>query len=182
MKYTIETIISTEHSNQYLLFWGHQRNKEGSISKSCFSQWWTSNFVVEGVTYLTAEHFMMAKKAKLFKDDVVLDKIIACKTPEEAKKLGRQVKNYDQKTWEDSRFEIVKLANYFKFTQNLQLKEFLIETKTSILVEASPVDSIWGIGLAAEDKNAQNPKEWKGLNLLGFALMEVRDQLINEKK
>jgi len=174
MKYNIEN-IATEST--FLFFWGHQPNKDGSISKTCFSQWWLSSFEVDKVTYKTAEHWMMAKKAELFNDKEVLEKIIKANSPAEAKKLGREVKNYDDKLWLANRYEIVKQGNYHKFSQNIDLKMFLLNTKDRVLVEASPVDPIWGIGMASDHKDVMNPEKWKGLNLLGFALMEVRDEL-----
>jgi ribA/ribD-fused uncharacterized protein len=174
MKYNIENITQ---DSKFLFFWGHQPNKDGSISKTCFSQWWLSSFEVDKVIYKTAEHWMMAKKAKLFNDDEVLAKIIKANSPAEAKKLGREVKNYDDKLWLANRYEIVKEGNYHKFNQNAALKTFLINTNDRVLVEASPVDPIWGIGMASDHKDVLNPEKWKGLNLLGFALMEVRDEL-----
>ena len=174
MKYNIENTIP---ESKFLFFWGHQPNKDESISKTCFSQWWLSSFEVNNVIYKTAEHWMMAKKAELFKDDQVLAKIIKANSPAEAKKLGREVKNYNENLWLAARFEIVKEGNYHKFSQNPELKTFLLNTKNRVLVEASPVDAIWGIGMASDDKDIMNPKKWKGLNLLGFALMEVRDEL-----
>jgi len=174
MKYTIENIVQ---ESKFLFFWGHQPNKDGSISKTCFSQWWLSSFEVDKVIYKTAEHWMMAKKAELFKDDQVLAKIIKANSPAEAKKLGREVKNYNETLWLAARFDIVKEGNYQKFSQNSDLKNFLINTNDRVLVEASPVDAIWGIGMAGDHKDVLNPEKWKGLNLLGFALMEVRDEL-----
>jgi len=174
MKYTIENIVQ---ESKFLFFWGHQPNKDRSISKTCFSQWWLSSFEVDKVIYKTAEHWMMAKKAELFKDDQVLAKIIKANSPAEAKKLGREVKNYNETLWLAARFDIVKEGNYHKFSQNSDLKNFLINTNDRVLVEASPVDAIWGIGMAGDHKDVLNPEKWKGLNLLGFALMEVRDEL-----
>jgi len=174
MKYNIDNIAP---ESKFLLFWGHQPNKDGSISKTCFSQWWLSSFEVDKVIYKTAEHWMMAKKAELFKDDEVLKKILLAKSPAEAKKLGREVKNYNETLWLAARFEIVKEGNFYKFSQNPELKTFLLNTNDRVIVEASPVDAIWGIGMASDHTDALNPKKWKGLNLLGFALMEVRDEL-----
>jgi len=174
MKYNIENIAA---ESKFLFFWGHQTNEDGSISKTCFSQWWLSSFEVDKVIYKTAEHWMMAKKAELFKDDTVLEKILQAKSPAEAKKLGRQVKNYHENLWLAARFEIVKEGNNHKFSQNPELKTFLLNTKNRVLVEASPVDAIWGIGMAGDHKDVMNPEKWRGLNLLGFALMEVRDEL-----
>ncbi|WP_202700515.1 NADAR family protein [Flavobacterium sp. UGB4466] len=174
MKYNIDTIAP---ESKFLFFWGHQPTKDGSISKTCFSQWWLSAFTVDKVTYKTAEHWMMAKKAELFNDNEVLAKIIKANSPAEAKKLGRQVKNYDDTLWLANRFEIVTQGNYHKFSQNPDLKAFLLNTDERVIVEASPVDPIWGIGMAGDHKDVLNPEKWKGLNLLGFALMEVRDEL-----
>ncbi|OXG08070.1 hypothetical protein BC749_101255 [Flavobacterium araucananum] len=174
MKYNIENITP---ESKFLFFWGHQPNKDGSISKTCFSQWWLSSFEVDKVTYKTAEHWMMAKKAELFNDDVVWAKIIKANSPADVKKLGREVKNYDDKLWSAARYEIVKQGNYHKFSQNADLKTFLLNTSDRVIVEASPVDPIWGIGMAGDHKDVLNPTKWKGLNLLGFALMEVRDEL-----
>ena len=174
MKYDIKDIAP---ESKFLFFWGHQPSKDGIITKTCFSQWWVSPFIVDGITYKTAEHWMMAKKAELFNDNEVLEKIIQANSPAEAKKLGREVKNYDDVLWLANRYEIVKQGNFHKFSQHSDVKEFLINTKEIILVEASPVDAIWGIGMASDHKDIQNPEKWRGLNLLGFALMEVRDEL-----
>ncbi|GAB3711521.1 NADAR family protein [Spirosoma flavus] len=180
MTYSREWLIgNVERGNRlkYLFFWGHQKSKSGDLTASCFSQWWPSSFVVDNVRYNTAEHWMMAQKALLFGDQELVTKIIACKSPAEAKSLGRQVRNFDEAIWNNKRFEIVVQGNLQKFSQHPDLKEFLLNTKDRILIEASPVDNIWGIGLAADSDKAESPEEWKGLNLLGFALMEVRDQL-----
>lgn len=177
MKYSIEKLISAKQNNKQLFFWGHQPNKDGSISKTCFSQWWLSSFKVDGIEYKTAEHWMMAKKAMLFNDILNFEKIIKANSPAEAKKLGREVINYVDSVWLENRFEIVREGNFHKFSQNKDLQTFLINTKERILVEASPVDPIWGIGMAVEHKDINNHEKWKGLNLLGFALMEVRDEL-----
>ena len=173
-KYTVEDI---KKGDKFLMFWGHQPAPNGEITKTCFSQWWLSSFVHEGVNYKTAEHWMMAKKAELFGDTTILAKILNAKTPAEAKKLGREVNDYDDDIWVKSRFEIVRQGNYLKFSQNEALKDYLLATDKRILVEASPVDSIWGIGLAHDHPDATYPEKWKGLNLLGFALMQVRDEL-----
>ncbi|GGX02734.1 NADAR family protein [Aquimarina muelleri] len=180
MKYNIEQTqkqFNQEENIKFMFFWGHTPNKDGSIGKSCFSQWWQSNFEVKGVTYKTAEHWMMAEKARLFKDHTILDEIIKVSHPMEAKKLGRKIKNFDPKIWDAHKYKIVKQGNLHKFSQHKDLAEFLLSTKQEIIVEASPNDNIWGIGMAQDNKNAQNPNLWKGNNLLGFALMEVRDEL-----
>jgi len=177
MKYNAEALINENQSHKYLFFWGHQAAKDGSVTKSCFSQWWHAPFTVNEIEYKTAEHWMMAKKAILFNDKEIFEKIMLSKSPAEAKKLGREVTNYIDSVWLENRFDIVKEGNFHKFSQNEELKTFLLNTGDRILVEASPVDTIWGIGLTGDDENASRPEKWKGLNLLGFALMEIRDQL-----
>jgi hypothetical protein len=143
-----------------------------------FSQWWDRHpFAIDGVTYATAEHYMMASKARLFGDKAVLQKILAARTPGEAKKLGRMVEGFDDEAWVKHRWEIVVAGNVAKFGQHAALRRYLVETGKKVLVEASPMDRIWGIGMAAHNPDAQNPVAWKGLNLLGFALMEARAQL-----
>ena len=176
LKWHIENFEKGER-DKYLFFWGHQKSKDGALTASCFSQWWTSPFVVDDVRYNTAEHWMMAQKALLFNDKEVFANVIAANSPAEVKALGRQVRNFNEAVWNAKRFEIVVAGNLQKFLQNKDLKEFLLNTKDRVLVEASPVDRIWGIGLAADNEKATNPKRWNGLNLLGFALMEVRDML-----
>ncbi|WP_273211975.1 NADAR family protein [Runella zeae] len=178
--YNIEELISQFEKGQrlkYLFFWGHQPSKNGDITQSCLSQWWFSTFVVNSVKYNTAEHWMMAQKALLFDDIEVYHKIINTQSPAEAKALGRKVSHFDEKIWLRERERIVVEGSWHKFSQNEDLKAFLLNTKDRILVEASPVDKIWGIGPAANDEKVENPKLWKGLNLLGFALMKVRDRL-----
>lgn len=160
----------------YLFFWGHRPSKDGRITKTCLSQWWPSPFTVAGTPYATAEHWMMAKKAELF-DPEKLPEILAAPTPEAAKALGRKVRNFDADRWAADRFALITEGNRHKFAQNLELAAWLRETGTQILVEASPVDAIWGIGLAADHPDAPHPARWPGLNLLGFALMAVRREL-----
>jgi ribA/ribD-fused uncharacterized protein len=166
----------------FLFFWGHRPAKDGRITKSCFSQWYESPFEVAGVTYPTAEHYMMAAKAALFGDVQTRERILAATTPGAAKALGRQVVGFDEETWAQERMRIVVDANLGKFTQNAQLSQFLLNTGDQVLVEASPVDRVWGIGLAAEDPDTRHPSGWRGLNLLGFALMEVRDVLAHRQR
>lgn len=182
MKYHLDWLkqkLGKKEKLKFLFFWGHQTRKEGTIGKNCFSQWWESKFVIEGVDYKTAEHWMMAEKARLFKDYEKLELIIKCNSPAEAKKIGREVRNFELAVWEEKRYEIVKKGNFHKFSQHSTLKEYLLKTGERILVEASPHDRIWGIGLTSDNENSNNPSEWKGLNLLGFILMEVRDELTN---
>jgi len=117
---------------------------------------------------------MMAEKARLFNDKQALEKILAANDPAEAKDLGRTVKGYKEDLWKKHRVDIVVRGNQAKFSQNEKLKAFLKTTGDAVLVEASPHDKIWGIGLEQSHTDAGNPAKWRGLNLLGFGLMEVR--------
>jgi ribA/ribD-fused uncharacterized protein len=167
---------------KYLCFWGHTKNNSQQVSKTCFSQWYDSRFEIDGTVYPTAEHFMMAEKARLFENKsdtnaALLRKIIEATHPQKAKQLGRQIEGFTNEVWNQHRFDAVVRGNVAKFSQNPMLTEFLLNTGKRVLVEASPVDKVWGTGLAEDHDDATNPFKWKGLNLLGFALMEVREIL-----
>ena len=175
-KWLIDVINSGKDPN-YIFFWGHHARDDGQIAKSCFSQWWPSNFTVDGDLFVTAEHWMMAQKAALFSDIEIYNKIIETSDPKAVKELGRKVKNFEPNIWDQEKFEIVVNGNFHKFKQNEDLKEFLLSTDDRVIVEASPLDDIWGIGLKQDDKNARHPGLWQGPNLLGFAIMTARDLL-----
>ncbi|PQO47553.1 NADAR family protein [Blastopirellula marina] len=162
---------------EYLMFWGHQPSKDGAIYHSCMSQWFEVAFTIDGQLYPTAEHWMMAAKARLFDDAETLAKIIYADTPREAKRLGRLVRGFDEQVWNAEARRLVTAGNLAKFSQNEPLKEYLLSTGDAVLVEASPYDRIWGIGLKARDPQAADPQTWQGQNLLGFALMDVRAAL-----
>lgn len=162
---------------KYLCFWGHRPRPDGSIGPSCLSQWWPSPFTVDGVGYATAEHWMMAGKARLFADAEAERRVLAAAHPAGAKKAGRLVRGFDEAVWERERFRIVVEGSVHKFASDPALRAFLLGTGGRVLVEASPVDRVWGIGLAADDEAAQDPERWRGPNLLGFALMAAREQL-----
>ncbi|QRR03092.1 NADAR family protein [Dyadobacter sandarakinus] len=182
-KYNLNWLIQQERNGaalKYLLFWSHIRRHGEEIGKYCFSQWFELPFAVDGVTYLTSEHWMMAAKAQLFGDLKTYEQIIRAEKPGAAKELGRLVMHFDEKVWERERFRIVVEGNVQKFGQNPAYADFLVKTGNRILVEASPRDPVWGIGLAEDDENARDPERWPGLNLLGFALMEARDILRNQ--
>ncbi len=162
---------------EFLPFWSHRQRTDGVVSASCLSQWFPARFEIEGVAYATAEHFMMAEKARLFDDRAILAKVLAAPTPDEAKSLGRKVRDYDDARWMAHRFDAVVRGNAAKFAQSPALRAFLLATGRRVIVEASPVDAIWGIGMSADDTRVGDPAQWQGLNLLGFALMVVRAQL-----
>lgn len=160
---------------EMLFFWGHTESPDHKLSKFCLSQWWESHFEVDGVGYYSMEQYMMAEKARLFEDHSVLLKIMNEKNPKAIKALGREVRYFDELVWDENKYEIVVRGNYAKFSQNRYLKEYLLGTEGRILVEASPYDCVWGIGKRVGDVGIEDPRTWKGKNMLGFALMEVRD-------
>ncbi|TMF13480.1 MAG: NADAR family protein [Chloroflexi bacterium] len=162
---------------KYVLFWGHTAPPNGAIGPHVLSQWWPASFEVERVRYKSAEQFMMASKAALFGDHRVSGLILRAKGPQQAKGLGRQVRGFDEQRWSDHRYSLVITGNLAKFSQNPDLRAYLLGTGDRVLVEASPVDRIWGIGLSRDDPRAGKPSLWRGKNLLGFALMEVRERL-----
>jgi ribA/ribD-fused uncharacterized protein len=165
---------------RYLFFWSHRPPRGGGIGPGCLSQWWPSAFEVDGLAYPSAEHYMMAGKARLFGDEATAEAIRAATDPAAAKALGRRVRGFDERRWASEREAIVTRGNLAKFSADPALREFLVGTGERVLVEASPVDRIWGIGRAADDELAARPEAWRGLNLLGFVLMDVRDEISRE--
>ncbi|WP_372409965.1 NADAR family protein [Streptomyces luteireticuli] len=162
---------------KYVHFWGHRPRRDGGVGPGCFSQWWPSPFTVDGVAYPTAEHWMMAGKARLFADAEAEARVLAAGHPKQAKDAGRTVRGFDEEEWRRHRFALVVEGSVHKFAAHPELTEYLLGTGERVLVEASPLDRVWGIGLAAADEGADDPARWQGLNLLGFALMEARQRL-----
>jgi ribA/ribD-fused uncharacterized protein len=151
---------------QFTFFW-----------KGPFSQWLIRDFIIDTVTYNCCEQYMMASKALLFKDTFTYNKIMSTTKPFEQKALGREVQNFDNAIWMQQAKKIVYNGNFAKFTQHDDLKKLLLETKGTTLVEASPKDSLWGIGLAETDDRAKDRKTWKGKNWLGETLTQVREDI-----
>ncbi len=179
MKYSLQSILHRYDNKQdlsYIFFWGH--TEDDTLTPACFSQWYPSNFKIGDVYYNSAEQYMMAQKALLFNDVETYNKILLAKTPKQFKNLGRCVSDFSECIWNKNKYDIVVKANVAKFSQNPHLKDFLINTNDKILVEASPYDKIWGIGKSAYCQDIENPYTWEGENLLGFALMEVRDIIV----
>ncbi|MEV6598311.1 NADAR family protein [Actinoplanes sp. NPDC051346] len=173
----VRALVRAGERVKYLFFWGHRPQRDGSIGAGCLSQWWPSAFTVDGVRFASAEHYMMWRKATLFGDLEAAERILAADHPRQAKTLGGGVRGFDEDKWAAERFEIVVAGNVAKFAQSRELRDFLVGTDPRVLVEASPVDRVWGIGLAATDDGVADPLRWQGLNLLGFALMQARHQL-----
>ena len=147
---------------------------------SPFSQWYRCAFTVDGVRFNCAEQFMMHGKAMLFGDAATAQRILAASHPKQHKALGRNVAPFVDATWTAKRIEIVTAGNRAKFTQNAELLRLLLATRGTELVEASPYDRIWGIGLAASSPFATDPKKWRGQNLLGKILTELRESVVRE--
>lgn len=147
-------------------------------TQSPFSQWHPCHFNIAGIDFNSAEQYMMYMKAKNFEDDGIAEQILKTKTPSEQKKLGRQVKNFNAYGWLQICKKVVYDASNAKFTQNFELNRKLLDTKGTTLVEASPDDSIWGIGLAEDHPNARNRSTWRGTNWLGEILTQLREDLI----
>jgi ribA/ribD-fused uncharacterized protein len=163
----------------FLFFWGHTPKAPGRVDGACLSQWFPCAFEEDGVRYASAEHYMMAAKARVFGDADALRAILLAPTPADAKALGRKVRDFDDAPWSRARTQAVVRGNLLKFGQNAELGAFLRATGDRVLVEASPRDRIWGIGMGASNPDARHPARWRGLNLLGFALMEARARLAN---
>ena len=142
-----------------------------------FSQFHPSNFVVGGLTYICAEQYMHAEKARLFGDVAMVERIMKSDSPHEHKLMGGQVAGFEQDDWDAHRIAIVTDGNRAKFGQNAGLRRRLLDTGDAILAEANPKDYIWGIGLAEHDPAALDPANWEGQNLLGEILMAVREEL-----
>lgn len=163
--------ISSGHAHEYVYFW----SEKGSTGS--FSQWFMSDFQIDGHSFCCMEQYMMAQKAILFKDTNTLRKILTSYDPRSIKAYGREVKNFDPVKWGENKSRIVFEGNMAKFRQNQTLMEKLLSTGDKILVEASPYDKIWGIGMRASEASKADPAQWRGEDLLGFALMQVRDEL-----
>lgn len=161
----------------FIFFWGHTPAKGGQITESCLSQWWKCNFMENGIVFCCAEQYMMYKKALLFEDYEFAYKILKSMDPKEIKEYGRLIRNFNDEQWNLYKQEIVVHGNILKFSQNSELRDYLQNTGTKILVEASPYDKIWGIGMKKGTEGILDPSKWKGENLLGFSIMEVRERI-----
>ena len=151
----------------------HNPNEENGY----MSNWWLSDFTINDIIFSSMEQYMMYNKAICFNDEITAAKILATTDVAEIKALGRQVKRYDDNHWNGVRQIIVYEGLLAKFSQNDELKKQLKSTGNAILAECAVQDRIWGIGLSMKDANRFDRSQWKGQNLLGYALMLVRDKL-----
>ncbi|OAS13333.1 NADAR family protein [Paenibacillus oryzisoli] len=149
-------------------------------TESPFSQWHPALFEIDGVYFNCAEQYMMYQKAMLFNDAEIAAQILSAQTPREQKELGRAVRNFHREQWETNCKQFVYEGNYAKFTQNQQLLESLLVTQGTTLVEASPTDRIWGVGLSEDDPRILKRETWRGTNWLGEVLTELREDLFTE--
>lgn len=178
-KYSLEKLqkdFNKGKKTDFLFFYGHTNDKK-EITKSSLSQWYIKDFKENDIVFNCMEKYMMYNKALLFSDKDIADEILNNNQPKAIKELGRKVKNFDDTVWDKIKYTIVLTGNYYKFSQNAELRNFLLGTKNKVLVEASPYDKVWGIKMKYDDENIENPFCWKGENLLGFALMEARDEI-----
>lgn len=163
MKYDIDRETDT-----HVYFWN-----------TVYSQWFGLGgcylFTEDGKEFWTAEHYMMYKKAELFGDEDVMAKALTPISPRHIKALGREIKKFNDELWNKHKLDIVIRGTYLKFIQNKDLKEILEFHKDKVLVEASPEDKIWGIGLHFDDDRVLDESQWQGENLLGIAIMKARD-------
>jgi ribA/ribD-fused uncharacterized protein len=148
-------------------------------NKSPFSQWYKADFEVDGLQYNCAEQFMMHQKALLFNDEEMAEAIMSTSNPGKQKAFGRKVKGYDNEVWHEESRNVVYKANEAKFTQNENLNKRLFKTEGTTLVEASPYDLIWGVGMSVTDPRINNPENWLGTNWLGETLTNVREDLLS---
>lgn len=154
--------------DNYVFFWG-----------TYLSNFYPAKFIVDGVQYNCSEQYFMKKKQEMFDPSniALANQILNEIDPKKIKKYGRQVKNFDNNVWDTCCYEIMKQGIYEKFKQNADINRLLKLTGTKTLVEASPNDRIWGIGLNKANARNIHPSNWQGKNLLGKALMEVRDKI-----
>lgn len=155
-------------------------------SAACFSQFYqlkqnaklftmTDAVNDEEETYHSTEQWMMAEKARLMNDPASVQRILKAAKPSKCKSLGRKVQNWNKELWLANRETIVLRGNLAKFSQNPGLRKAILDTGDRTLVEASPGDTIWGIGLSKDDNRCNNPETWRGLNLLGKAITKARN-------
>ena len=180
MRYHLTWLIDKFDKGQspgIIFFSDHSKKQSSPYGEHMFSQWYPSPFSVNEIVYKSAGHWMMARKALLFGDRKAFKRIIEADRLEEVRIVSHMVNNFDEATWSERKYDIVREGNFHKFNQGKKLRERLLNTGTAILAEANPADNVWGIGLSQDSRNAKDPYAWKGLNLLGFALMEIREYL-----
>jgi ribA/ribD-fused uncharacterized protein len=170
---------AADRSLDMLAFYGPHPGADGALSPSCLNQGYPRSFTVDDADYTTAEQWMMAGKAQLFGDAEALAGVLATPDPVLARSVGERVRGVDLARWYNIGYGIVVQGNLAKFSQHKDLRDYLLSTGEQVLVHADPYDPVWGIGLALGDPNLRRPSRWPGLNYLGFALMDVRERLLD---
>ena len=158
--------------DKHVAFWG-----------SPFSNFYECSFEEKGIIWKSSEQCFMAKKAAYFDDFEIYDMILESKTPKDAKKLGRQVRDFDADKWMEVCFNEMYDAVYAKFSQNSNLKELILsdEFENKGFVEGSPFDAIWGVKMDWRNPDIDDEDNWQGQNLLGKVLNKVREELKNHR-
>lgn len=186
---SLKSVKSIYEDSEMVLFWGHSPAINNVITDSCLSQWYKCKFTetytskdgaTKKVNFTSTEQYMMFRKASIFKDYEIANHILKIQNPKTIKGLGRKIKDFDEAIWDKHKVRVVIRGNYLKFSQNEELKKHLLSTGDKIIVEASPYDKVWGVGMSRGNKGIYDLNKWKGENLLGFSLMAVR-AYINSK-
>ncbi|WP_040283587.1 NADAR family protein [Tessaracoccus massiliensis] len=173
----LRAAVAAGHRPDVLFFWGHRPDMQGQVDRCCLSENYVAPFEADGERFPTVEHYIAWRKATLFGDGHAAERILQAEAPNKAKAIGRSVKPFHDDQWQPRRLEIAVAGNVAKFAAHPALAEYLLQTGTRVLAEASPIDRVWGIGLAADHAHAKAPERWPGLNIMGFALMEARARL-----
>ena len=165
-------LLNTKVTDKFVFFYG---------SRAVFSQFHPATFVLDGQRYGCAEQYMQHQKAVRFEDDDTAERILRTPYPSKQKSLGRRVVNFKEAVWSAESIDVVKRGSRAKYSQNSEMKRQLFDTYPRVLVESSPTDKLWGIGLSYNDPKAEDPSKWRGRNLLGMCLTDVRNQLMEEE-
>lgn len=160
---------ATQRYDKFTFFWN-----------GIYSNWHMADITIDGITYNCCEQYMMAKKARTFGDFLIATQVMDTPMPREQKALGRSVKNFNPDVWNAVARDVVFRANMAKFTQHNDLELQLFETRHTLLVEASPYDTVWGIGLSETDAVRVGVTHWRGTNWLGQVITEVRESIFGE--
>ena len=167
----LKTVLlsGTNHNDKYVAFWG-----------GCFSNFFPCHFWLDGKEWTSSEKYFMWKKAVTFADNEIAEQILNSDEPKIVKTLGRQVKGFNPNVWDKVKVDIMTSAVSAKFFQDADCNECIKLFPTQKFVEGSPTDTIWGVGVHYQDKNIFDETKWRGQNLLGHVLDEVRDRIFDD--
>lgn len=183
--YDVRSFVDSKAQEAFYNVWGEQVRFHKLTpfyhTAHPFSQWHKVSFSDGKYRFSSAEQYMMFQKAILFGDNQTAMQILKTSNPRKQKQLGREIQGFNQSTWDKEKKSIVYKGNYLKFTQNAELLEALLATQGTLLVEASPTDKIWGVGMGLDTPELYIPSKWKGENLLGFILTQLREDILNKR-